>query len=177
MPDNDLRQIDEYVKLLTNQQRSLFVYIYSLVADESQANDILQNTNEVLWSKRAEFTPGTSFTAWASRIAYWQVMDYAKRKQIDRHLFDTDLLDEVAQAVAETTAQADSRLLYLDECLGELPREHRQVIRQRYEPGVSVADLARQQGSSTTALSQLLYRIRHKLLDCIEGKLAREVSP
>lgn len=174
MADRELGGIDPFVKLLTAQQRPLFVYIYSLVGEEAGASDILQNTNEVLWSKRAEFTPGSSFAAWASRIAYFQVMDHCKRRKTDRHLFDSELLGQVADAVTEVAQSTDHRLQYLDECLGELPAKQRTLVRQRYEPGVSVTDLAQQQGSTTAAVSQLLYRIRQRLMDCIEAKLVGE---
>jgi hypothetical protein len=45
------------------------------------------------------------------------------------------------------------------------------MIRERYEPGVTVNDLAQQEGKTVAAVSQMLYRIRHRLLQCIESKL------
>lgn len=172
MSDQDLCHLDEFVRLLTSRQRQLFVYVLSLVGDPAHANDIVQNVNQVMWSKRAEFTPGTNFTAWASRIAYWQVMDYCKRRRTDRHLFDSDLLTEVAASVEEVAATAESRLEYLDKCLSELPPRQRVMIRRRYEPNTTVDELARQEGRSVSALTQTLYRIRQRLMLCIEAKLA-----
>jgi RNA polymerase sigma-70 factor (ECF subfamily) len=167
----------QFVGLLTSHQRQLFVYVLSLVGDETHANDILQNTNQVLWSKRAEFAPNTSFSAWASRVAYWQVMDFIKRRKLDRHLFDDELLGQVAEAVHETAESAGSRLDFLQQCMEELPQQLRAMVRRRYEPGVTIDQLAQQQGRSVAAVSQALHRVRHRLLQCIEGKLAIEGEP
>ncbi len=174
MADNSLEQFDDFVALLTSRQRQLFVYILSMVGDETRANDILQNTNKVLWSKRADFTPGTNFAAWASRFAYWQVMDFSKRNKLDRHLFDDELLGEMAKTVEEIVVSANSRLGYLDERMDELPETQRTIVQARYEPGNSIEDIAQQEGRSTAAMSQFLYRIRQRLMRCIEGKLAKE---
>jgi RNA polymerase sigma-70 factor (ECF subfamily) len=170
--DDDAAHIDNFVRLLTTAQRPLFSYILSLVGNNGHASDIFQSTNEVLWRKRSEFAPGTNFAAWARRVAYWEVMDFYKRRKGDRHLFDADLLTEMAAVIEETATAADSRLAHLDDCLDALPPRQREVILQRYDVGVSIADLAQSLGRTTTATTQLLYRIRLQLMDCVEAKLA-----
>ena len=53
-----------FVELLTQHQRSLYGYIYTMVRNSSDSDDILQETNLVLWKKRLEYKTGTSFIAW-----------------------------------------------------------------------------------------------------------------
>ncbi len=70
----------EFVGSLTGSQRKLYAFILSLVRHPADADDILQETNLVLWRKAGEFEAGTSFEAWSFRVAHFQVMDHRKRR-------------------------------------------------------------------------------------------------
>ena len=59
------------------------------------AADVLQETNLVL-CKAAEFVPGTNFTAWSCRVAYYEVRASLTNKGRDRHCFDDVLLSRLA---------------------------------------------------------------------------------
>lgn len=63
----------ELVGLLTRNQRKIFAYIYTLVPNRADAEDILQETSVTIYKKFAEFELGTDFVAWANRIAWWKV--------------------------------------------------------------------------------------------------------
>jgi RNA polymerase sigma-70 factor (ECF subfamily) len=41
----------EFIRLLTQAQSSLYAYILSLVLDHAQAEDLLQETNVTLWQE------------------------------------------------------------------------------------------------------------------------------
>jgi len=173
-PDTNIPNTDEFVRLLTGVQRELYIYILSMVPDDAQASDVLQNTNLVLWQKREEFEIGTNFPAWAATFAFHQVLAHRKRRSLDRHLFAGDLVEQMADAVAETLATASSRLAFLEECIELLPPAHRSVLMRRYAPEGRVESIAATEGRSPAAISQLIYRIRHTLMECVERKLVGE---
>src|SRR5256885_12120337 len=58
--------------LMTRHQRQMFSYIYVLVPNRSDAEDLLQETSLVICEKFHEFREGTDFVAWACQIAYWR---------------------------------------------------------------------------------------------------------
>ena len=58
---------EQIVQQIAACQDQLFAYILTLVPHRDVARDILQETNLVLWRRREEFVPGTSFVAWASK--------------------------------------------------------------------------------------------------------------
>ena len=60
----------QLVALMTQHQRRIFSYIYTLVPDRYDAEDLLQETSLVICEKFDEFKPGTDFVAWACQIAY-----------------------------------------------------------------------------------------------------------
>jgi DNA-directed RNA polymerase specialized sigma24 family protein len=61
-------ELQAYVTLMTKHQSRLRVFIRSLLPGSPDVEDVLQNTNVVLWQKRTEFEHGRNFLAWADRI-------------------------------------------------------------------------------------------------------------
>ena len=74
MSEGSSRSREAFVQLMTEHQGRLYAYVLSLLGDPDQANDVLQETNLVLWRNAGEFQMGSNFRAWAFRIAHFQVM-------------------------------------------------------------------------------------------------------
>lgn len=165
----------EFIALLTGSQRKLYAFIISLVRNPADADDILQESNMVMWRKCGDFEPGTSFDAWAFTIARFQVMAFRKKKYRSRLHFDDELVELLAtDAAEEFSGNPDPRRIALSSCLQRLKPEQRQMIAERYEPGGCVNDMAKKQGRSPKAVSEALRRIRKSLMTCIETKVAKE---
>ena len=77
-------QQDELIELMTQYQGRLYVYMLSLIGNPDAANDVLQETNIVLWKESKQYVPGTNFKAWAFRIAHFQCMAYRQRRLRDK---------------------------------------------------------------------------------------------
>ena len=63
MPKDPQTDQYDFGRLFVQYQPRIYGYIRSLVADRSDAEDMLQETASVLWQKFDEFTPGTNFLA------------------------------------------------------------------------------------------------------------------
>jgi RNA polymerase sigma-70 factor (ECF subfamily) len=163
----------DFLTQVTRAQRSLYGFITSLVWQSGDTDDVLQETNLVLWRKAAEFDPRQDFMAWALRIAQLQAMAHLK-KQRRRSAFDDELLETLADESLAEQHDGDRRRVALTVCLQKLPEAQRRLISQRYQPGGSVNSLADERGTSPKALSEMLRRIRHALSKCVERTLARE---
>ena len=74
----------EFVELFTRHQRRLYLLILAQVPRPADAEEILQETNLVIWRKAAKFQPGTNFFAWAAQIAGYEVLKYRERKHRER---------------------------------------------------------------------------------------------
>ncbi|MEM1297388.1 MAG: sigma-70 family RNA polymerase sigma factor [Verrucomicrobiota bacterium] len=165
----------EFIRLLTSSQRKLFAFILSLVRHSSDADDLLQETNMVMWRKWRDFEMGTSFDAWAFTIARFQVMAYRKKQQRSKLHFDDELVELMADDASEILdSDHDPRRVALGHCLKKLKDDQRRLIAERYEPGGSVNHMAAQQGRSPKAVSEALRRIRRSLMICIEKTLEEE---
>jgi RNA polymerase sigma-70 factor (ECF subfamily) len=166
----------EFIGHITRAQRALHAFIFTLVRSAADADDVLQETNLVLWRKAAEFDPTREFMPWAFRIAQFQAMAHLKKLQRSRVFFDDELLSRLADEAVAEFADLDARRRALAGCLHKLPEPQRALIAQRYEPSACVNDLARARATTPKALSEMLRRIRHTLTLCVERSLRQEAE-
>ena len=176
MPSRPLDPQENLVALITRHQAALHAYILGLLPNRTRADDVLQETNLVLWRKAAEYDQAKPFMPWACRIAWFQVKAARRDAARDRHVFDPGLVDLLAaedDSDLETTAALDHALR---DCLERLPAEKRDLILHRYQPDSSVHEMAATRNLSPGALSGQLHRIRQMLESCVEGKLGQTLS-
>ncbi|WP_425397307.1 sigma-70 family RNA polymerase sigma factor [Aeoliella sp.] len=169
------REKEQFVQLLVGEQLSLINYITMLLADPHAANNVLQETNLVLWRKAKEFQLGTSFSAWAQKVAYWQVQAYVRNRVRDRHVFSKELIDQLANRAND---EPDDTAVHvtLRHCLKNTSKTNLDLLRRRYEDGLSIAALAKRTGKSISAVKVRLMRIRQALLQCIEQNMSEAES-
>ncbi len=98
----------DFVRLLTQYQPDIFVYIRSLLANPHEAADVLQDANVVLWEKREQFKPGTSFRGWAFQIAKFKVLQHIGRRDRAPAGFSAALVDELSITARQNVLAADS---------------------------------------------------------------------
>ena len=160
------------VALMTRHQRQIFAYIYTLVPDRHDAEDLLQETSVVICDKFDEFTPGTDFVAWACQIAWWRIR-YARQKFArSKVVFDDEVLEKVAHTAQTMRPELDERHEALARCLQKLAARDRELLLTRYEPGGGVAEAAERTGRSMDAAYKALNRLRKLLHDCVNYEVA-----
>lgn len=174
MSNADHADSDEFIRELTAAQTLLYGYVLSLLSDRSAAQDVLQEVNLTAWRKSADFQPGSSFFAWASRIAYFHVLTHRRKQSRDRLVFSDQVLDYLAERQLDREQEVDRRGLALKACLEKLTPKQKTLVEERYAPNGSVQEIAAAQGKSVGAISQTLYRIRELLQKCVEETLAGE---
>jgi RNA polymerase sigma-70 factor (ECF subfamily) len=161
----------EFVQLFTHHQRRLFLYILSQVPNPIEAEEIQQETNVIIWSKFAQFRPGTNFLAWVSQIANFEVMKHRSRKKRDRKHFSNEFVEAVSKEVLERSEELEERRNALIECIEELRPRDRELIQQRYALGEKGTHLAEQLNRPANSIYQSLGRIRRSLMECIERRM------
>ncbi|HAW32515.1 MAG TPA: RNA polymerase subunit sigma-70 [Planctomycetaceae bacterium] len=165
---------EEHVRLIAQAQRRIYAFIFSLVGHATDADDILQETNVVLWRKRETYEPGTNYLAWAFAIARLQVLSQRSEKARKGLKFDDNLLEKIAKVASTETEQYDRRSAALQNCLQKITATQRELIARRYQPDGTVISLAADIGKTSKAVSESLRRVREKLRLCIERTLAAE---
>lgn len=176
---NDVAHTEEFVRLLTENQRRLYVYILSLVGNSGDADELLQDTNLVLWRKCSDFTLGTNFSAWAMKTAHFEVLAFRKRRQREQLRFDPELVEVLADEATTWADDFDSKRQALTNCISRLSERDRELLHLRYGLGNtpatdSMGELANKVGRTVHATYQALHRIRSSLLACMRRRLAAE---
>ncbi|MEA2711671.1 MAG: hypothetical protein QOF78_4272 [Phycisphaerales bacterium] len=171
-PCNETEDRKRLMTLMTRHQRQLFSYIYVLVPNRSDAEDLLQETSLVICEKFHEFKEGTDFVAWACQIAYWRVRYSRQKFARSKVVFDQDIVDVVARTASSMVDELDERHEALAHCLQRLHPRDRELLIARYEPGGSVDEAARRSGRTLQTAYKALGRLRKLLLDCVSTRLA-----
>lgn len=173
MSNND-RATTEFIQLLTESQRSLFYYIHSLIPNRTDADEVLQETNLVLWREYERFEAGTNFRAWACTVALNQVRAFTSKRRAKSPHFDTDTMMLISERREKRSVYLQRRLDALDNCVQKLPERKRVLVEQRYRQGIPVENVADKMGSSVDAVYKMLHRIREKLHECVDRTLSKE---
>ena len=158
--------------LMTRHQRQIFSYIYALVPNRYDAEDLLQETSLVICEKFNNFEEGTDFVAWGCQIAYWRVRYSRQKFARSKVIFDQEIVDILAQTADTMVDEMDDRHEALGRCLQKLHPRDRELLLVRYEPGSGVEEAARRSGRTVQTAYKALARLRKLLLDCVSTKVA-----
>ncbi|MBL9162772.1 MAG: sigma-70 family RNA polymerase sigma factor [Planctomycetaceae bacterium] len=167
-------RIAEFVELYSRYYPRLQYYLMALMPSANDAADVLQEVSLTLWKKFDTYEPNTNFYAWACKVARLQALKHRERLGKSARLIDDAILECLSDEASSDELDPAVSLDALARCLERLSERHRSLIRKRYQPGVSVSDLAFEAGCSANALSKLLGKIRRRLMDCVERTLASE---
>ncbi|MHA3775620.1 sigma-70 family RNA polymerase sigma factor [Verrucomicrobiota bacterium sgz303538] len=154
----------------------LRAYVTSILPGYDRVDDVVQEASALIWSRRAEFVPGTNFAGWAMRFAYFTALAH-RRDAIRggaRVVFSEVLVQQVAERAAERAGSADARLDALEKCLGELKPADAALIQARYGRDTNLTALAAQQRKSPEALHKAISRLRAALRLCVRRRLGEE---
>ncbi|MGB6220749.1 sigma-70 family RNA polymerase sigma factor [Haloferula sp.] len=168
-----------FVSQMNGLQGTLLTYVNTLLPGEPEVADIVQNTNVILWKKRADFEPGSNFRAWAFSVAYWEVRTWlTNRRRKSWLVFDEDLVTAITERFMAREHSHGPRALdsfdALRHCLAKLPDADRLVLLNHYQHGKSLEECSRVFGRSQDALRMAVFRLRAGLRRCINSKIALE---
>src|SRR5271170_4517515 len=168
---NETESRKRLMTLMTRHQRQIFAYIYTLVPNRYDAEDLLQETSLVICEKFDEFEDGTDFVAWACQIAYWRIRYSRQKFARSKVVFNQEIVDAVAHTASTMAGELDSRHEALGNCLQKLPSRDRELLLVRYEQGSGVEEAAKRSGRTLQTAYKALARLRKLLLDCVSNQL------
>jgi RNA polymerase sigma-70 factor (ECF subfamily) len=164
----------EFAELLRHHQTQLFGYIYSLVRDLDDADDLFQQTSLVLWDKFAHFDHSKSFINWACGVARYEVLNFLRSRSRSR-LYFSDQLNLALVTAQESLEhqQLDERRDALAGCMKKLRESDLELLESCYDGSVCVQVVAERWGRSTHSIHNSLRRIRRVLFECVRRKIAQ----
>lgn len=166
----------DFISLYLANERRIYGFIMSLVPSWSDADDILQETTKVMWSKFDDFVPDTNFLGWALTIAKYQTMRYFRQKRGDRLRFCDEMIETLASEAEKSSDQQDDVRIALHGCIDKLSDSDRKLLELRYEQDATTKSVSQKIGRGIDAVYKALNRVHNQLFHCIRHKLAMERS-
>ena len=170
-PPSDPPQHDQFLRLYAEHEVALHTFVRSLLPKREEASEVMQEVIVALWQG---FASAREFRPWAFGVARNVARMHLRRRVRDRHVFDEDLVNRLADMAVQQEAQHHSERETLEHCLQKLPLSQKELVLAAYTKGTRIDELATRRGQTPMALYKLLHRIRQALLDCVERTLATE---
>ncbi len=153
-------------------------FLYMLVEDWELVEEALQETAVFVCGRWQDFTPGTEFGAWARTVARMRCREVLQRRRRASGLSLDPVLHDLADPISpeewERVGHFSPRHKEaLAQCLKALPDDQRHVVEMRYLAQQPCDRIAAHLAKSVEAVYMMLTRIRKRLRQCVESRLAR----
>ena len=169
--EEDRRAGEEYARLYARHQREIFGYVLTLVANLTDAEEVMQEVAAALWKKFDEYDRSVPFVPWARKFAHFELLMHRRRSK-RRFAFLTDeIVETLAKEESETGGRAYAERQALDGCMEKLPAKDRDLVRQRYYESETMSGAATKEKRSVHMMYKSLVRNRRQILDCIRRML------
>ena len=164
---------EAFVRRFAKERRRLYGFIFAMLPNVNDAEDVFQQTSLVLWQKFDTFETERDFFAWASGIALNVVRNHRRGMGRSRVRFSDDLLQALADHQQANVERTQQRHAYLQECLHELNEQDRRLIVQMYSERKKPQELADELQRAVQTIYNRLHRIRGRLLRCVDHKWSK----
>ena len=152
-----------FERLVREHQHMVYCVALSLCKDAASAEDVAQEAFLKAYRSVDEMREPARLKTWLYSIARFTAIDWVRRRKHER----TGAVPERAMAEPK-----EDRTVRVMDVIQELKEEHREIMLLRYVQGLSYAQIARETGSTASAIGEKLSRIR----DIVRQKLRAEVS-
>ncbi|MBU4272268.1 MAG: sigma-70 family RNA polymerase sigma factor [Planctomycetes bacterium] len=171
---NEQEHHNLFSELIARHQSELYAYIFAIVRNWEDTDDLFQSVCLVLWRKIASFQRDSSFFSWARQTAKLEVRNFLRRKRLPGYVSE-----KVLDALAETTidAQSDDAELYLAalrRCKVKLTVADEELLELCYVEDLGSRQIADRLHRPQPSVCNSLKRIRRWLLECIQMELTRQ---
>ena len=168
----------EFAERLRTHQVQIFSFIYSLVRNFDDADDLFQQTSLAMWNKFDQFDTSKSFVAWACGVARFEVSNFLRSRSRRRLYFSDDLSLLLIDAHESMEAEkVEERREVLAGCVGKLRQRDRDLIEACYGEEGRVREVAQEWGRSSQSVHNSLKRIRRALFECVRRSLELGEQP
>ena len=163
-----------FADLVRLYQQTVWRIAAALLRDRDATENLVQQVFVDAYFHLDQYAPGTDFGAWIRTVARNRL-----RKELrtagreDRRLatYRERLAERLRAETTGTRDDSDAYVAALRGCRQALPARDAELVRMRYEKGLSFEAIARTQGQSPEAVQRMISRIRFRLRDCIQHKL------
>ncbi|HBI34289.1 MAG TPA: hypothetical protein DEA43_01955 [Candidatus Moranbacteria bacterium] len=181
LSDNDLIVViraqnrEAYKELFARYQKKLFVYIFHLVGNRDETEDILQNVFSKTYKSIEHFDTARKFSSWIYRIAHNESVNFLKRKSKrytvswDDISTSKDKLDTATnEERPEEKMEHQEIVKEIDYALKKIPARYQKVLQMRYFDEYSYEEIGKILKKPVNTVGTLINRAKKKLLEVVQ---------
>jgi len=156
---------EAFTELVNRHSRRFFGLAYRLVANKSDAEDIVQDAFLKLWNRPRLWNPGrqAKFTTWFYRVVINLCLDHKKKRRPLSLSEDVDPVD--ANPGQDALLDVHQKQAILEKFICELPERQQLALNLCFYEGLSNEQAAEIIGVKVKALQSLLMRAKTTLKD------------
>ena len=162
---------EAFGELVSRHHQVVRSMLWRVLGDPGEVDDLAQEVFLAALRGVSGFRQQSNFSTWLLSIARNQAITHLRKKRrLEGQVLsglDQWLLQQQLASLSEDRGESPT-LQALQECLGQLNDDHRNLIREIYFQERSAADVARQSGQAKNAVRMRLMRIRQALSACIQ---------
>lgn len=166
----DCTQNEVFLRLYAEHESALQTFVRAMLPGRAEASEVLQNVIVILWQK---YDSAQDFKKWAFGVARLEVLKFLQTRRRDRHVFDDELVNALADRASLLERRHSLEREALDGCLQKLPQAQRELVLTAYAKGSSMEDLAVLRGQTPMSLYKFLHRTRRILMECVQKTVAQ----
>jgi RNA polymerase sigma-70 factor, ECF subfamily len=171
---NEQERHNLFSSLLARHQSELYAYVYAILRNWGDTDDVFQSACLALWRKFDVFQPGSSFLSWARQVMQFEVRRFLRQKRSPAYAAQ-ELVDELDRTAVEVQGHRGERdLAALERCRQKLNVADAGLLELHYVQELGSREIADRLQRSQASVCHSLKRIRRWLFECIRLELAQE---
>lgn len=164
-----------FFKLYTGVSSRIYSYLLIMVHNKDNAEELVQETATVLWSKFDEYNEGSSFGAWAIAIARLKALEFLRKRQNSQMIFDDRFYELVSDRAAKSSEVLPDHIEALRKCLEKLSENQMKLLSMRFKRDISIKKISQITGRSLGSLYHLFSKLTMGLRECIDKQLLQQM--
>lgn len=152
-----------------NTYQKLYYVAYRLLENESDAQDLVQETYTKIWSKRNELESVGNKEAYVMMMLRNLCLDHLRRKSIRpiQPINEIDYRLESEEESSQMRLENEEELCKVERAILTLPQQQQQVIRLRHWNDLSIEEIEKVTGLTSINVRVLLSRGRKRIKEIL----------
>lgn len=166
--------LEAFGLLVEEHQGAVRAFVTARIDDPFEAQDLAQEVFLIAHRKLTTIDTSQPIRPWLFGIAGNLVRNHRRKRRATPVGGTNEAVLDLLDAEVETLGRSwqESAIGHaLETCLSKLGEASRNLIRQRYEEGLGIAEIRGMSGGKHSAITMKLHRIRERLRNCIEGRM------
>ena len=186
LTDNELIKVvmeqnpEAYKILFKRYEKSLFIYMFHLVRNKDEVEDLLQNVFTKTYKNLHRFDLERKFSSWIYRISHNEAVNFIKRKSKRRLVSWEEITTSKDKLVTSVEADDSAEIFMhkeiakeMDDALDMLPAKYKKILLLRYFNEYSYQKIGEILDKPVNTVGTLINRAKRKLVEVIQEKKDR----